>query len=689
MEKRGMLILVVLVLLPVCLADSIYNSEEVNVNVVVKGGYQLKQTGASATVKHSSVNLSLFPLKNYRQEPISIKTNPSAEHGEDYAFFVWQNPILGDNEFSLESDIKLKDDFKPIIKKVDFPISEIPDDIKIYLEPSATADSENTDIIRLANSLASKEDDLFIVVHNLAEWTKSNVEYNLSTITASVSRPASWVLENKKGVCDEMTNLFIAMCRSIGIPARFVSGIAYTDSELFTENWGPHGWAEVYFPGYGWIEYDVTYGEFGYIDVTHIELKKALDASSPSSRYSWYGKNAEIRTMPVEMTANLISTSGNNQANIELTIYPEKDDIGFSSYNIINLKIKNKNNHYVSEELRLYTTPEVTLDSDPVLNIPLKPNEEKLFQWIIKVDGLQEGFLYKIPFTIKNVKNITATTDFTSSYNGAVFSKEDMESILSSREQEESKEYSKNVEIECSLEKNEFYSNEENKLSCKVINNGNVYFEKMDVCFKEECKTIELGISQSKTVDFMVTEDESGRKENMLKVRSTEAVRTKTVKYNVLDKPEINITRINHPEEVRFDDKYTIEFVMEKISYSNAKNVEITLSLEEFEESWRIAELSQDRKFIVDLKGSYLIGEENNFEIKVKYEDYSGNSFTDIDYAPIELVDIKAHQKVMLFLNNISRKLFSSQSFFKTLSAITVFFILMIIFIFMKMHRRR
>jgi len=169
-----------------------------------------------------------------------------------------------------------------VTDKVKFPIKELLDELEIYTRPSATVDSDNKEIIRLASVLAEGEDDLYQVAFKLAEWTKNNVKYDLSTLTASVSQKASWVLRNREGVCDELTNLFIAMARSLGIPAKFVSGIAYTNSPLFEEEWGPHGWAEIYFPGYGWIPFDVTYGEFGFIDPGHIKSKEALDADEPS-----------------------------------------------------------------------------------------------------------------------------------------------------------------------------------------------------------------------------------------------------------------------------------------------------------------------------------------------------------------------------------------------------------------------
>ena len=60
------------------------------------------------------------------------------------------------------------------------------------------------------------------------------------------------------------------MLRSIGIPARFVTGTA--SSGTIAEGWGNHGWAEVYFPEKGWIPWDVTFGQYGWVDSSHLKL---------------------------------------------------------------------------------------------------------------------------------------------------------------------------------------------------------------------------------------------------------------------------------------------------------------------------------------------------------------------------------------------------------------------------------
>ena len=143
--------------------------------------------------------------------------------------------------------------------------------------------------ISINSSLDSSEG---VIVFKIGEWTKKNIKYDLSTLTESVSQKASWVLKNKEGVCDELTNLFISMLRSVGIPARFVTGMVYTNME---SSWGNHGWAEVYFPGKGRVPWDVTFGQFGWVDPSHVKLDDDVDSGESSVNYKWRSRNIRRR----------------------------------------------------------------------------------------------------------------------------------------------------------------------------------------------------------------------------------------------------------------------------------------------------------------------------------------------------------------------------------------------------------
>jgi transglutaminase-like putative cysteine protease len=62
---------------------------------------------------------------------------------------------------------------------------------------------------------------------------------------------------NQSGSCRDVTVLFIEVCRSVGLAARFVSG--YEAGSAKGDHY-LHAWAEVYLPGAGWRGYDPTHG---------------------------------------------------------------------------------------------------------------------------------------------------------------------------------------------------------------------------------------------------------------------------------------------------------------------------------------------------------------------------------------------------------------------------------------------
>jgi transglutaminase-like putative cysteine protease len=70
--------------------------------------------------------------------------------------------------------------------------------------------------------------------------------------------PASITWHQKTGSCRDLTVLFMAACRAVGLAARFVSGYEQGDLEIAEKH--PHAWVEVYLPGAGWRGYDPSHG---------------------------------------------------------------------------------------------------------------------------------------------------------------------------------------------------------------------------------------------------------------------------------------------------------------------------------------------------------------------------------------------------------------------------------------------
>lgn len=86
--------------------------------------------------------------------------------------------------------------------------------------------------------------------------------------------PPAVTLAKRSGTCRDYTVLFMAVCRAVGLAARFVSGYQEGDLDGDVPH-DLHAWAEVYVPGGGWRGFDPTLGLA--VGDRHIALAAAID----------------------------------------------------------------------------------------------------------------------------------------------------------------------------------------------------------------------------------------------------------------------------------------------------------------------------------------------------------------------------------------------------------------------------
>ena len=77
--------------------------------------------------------------------------------------------------------------------------------------------------------------------------------------STSAESPVEHILETGRGVCQDYTHLMLAIARSWGIPARYVSGYLHsTQSGEQALNNATHAWVECRLPELGWVGFDPT-----------------------------------------------------------------------------------------------------------------------------------------------------------------------------------------------------------------------------------------------------------------------------------------------------------------------------------------------------------------------------------------------------------------------------------------------
>lgn len=91
-----------------------------------------------------------------------------------------------------------------------------------------------------------------------------------------VNTPATEAFKLGKGVCQDYAHVFIGCCRSLGLPARYVSGYLFTADGSLMQT---HAWAEVWHEEQ-WLGLDIANGTP--VNETHVKLAHGLDYRSAS-----------------------------------------------------------------------------------------------------------------------------------------------------------------------------------------------------------------------------------------------------------------------------------------------------------------------------------------------------------------------------------------------------------------------
>lgn len=87
-------------------------------------------------------------------------------------------------------------------------------------------------------------------------------EFRFDSTATTIATPLEEVFKNKRGVCQDFAQVQIACLRSLGLPARYVSGYLETDPPPGRPRMAgadaSHAWVSFYCHGIGWIGVDPT-----------------------------------------------------------------------------------------------------------------------------------------------------------------------------------------------------------------------------------------------------------------------------------------------------------------------------------------------------------------------------------------------------------------------------------------------
>jgi hypothetical protein len=108
-------------------------------------------------------------------------------------------------------------------------VKKLPRELRLYLAPSPKIESRDPKIRDLAKKVGADKEKAWEKVEAIYDWVREHVKYQNGPLKGALA-----ALKDGTGDCEELTSLFIAICRADGIPARtvWVQGHCYPEFYL-------------------------------------------------------------------------------------------------------------------------------------------------------------------------------------------------------------------------------------------------------------------------------------------------------------------------------------------------------------------------------------------------------------------------------------------------------------------------
>jgi transglutaminase-like putative cysteine protease len=179
----------------------------------------------------------------------------------------------------------------------------------LFLRETALTHADEPMLAYAAQFARPSAAETLSTLHALLARVHEDIE--LDTDPASAASTAAEAFKAKRGVCQDLTHIFIALARARGVAARYVGGYFRADGEATHDgsHEAGHSWAEAHVPDLGWVGFDPSNG-FCVTD-QHIRVAIGLDhLGAAPVRGAHYGGGREALAVKLQVTQASWQTQG-------------------------------------------------------------------------------------------------------------------------------------------------------------------------------------------------------------------------------------------------------------------------------------------------------------------------------------------------------------------------------------------
>jgi len=183
--------------------------------------------------------------------------------------------------------------YRPLRARTAIPVVWMPWQRQVlqpFLLPTELPESELHELSEYAMSFAVRNDhDILDTLLDVNATIHREYQYTPGATTVYTS-PFD-IYANRRGVCQDFTNLFLVLAQLLGLPARYVCGYIYTGPrhENQRQAEASHAWAQVYLPEVGWKGFDPTNGILTQTDHVRVAVGRTYRDATPTSGTLYVG----------------------------------------------------------------------------------------------------------------------------------------------------------------------------------------------------------------------------------------------------------------------------------------------------------------------------------------------------------------------------------------------------------------
>lgn len=159
-------------------------------------------------------------------------------------------------KYPIKSNPSILETYTPLrqYENIEEDFTQIPEDIRKAIRSVTTPITDNK------VSDWDKAEAIEAFLSNNPDY-----KYSLNTKALENNKDSiyNFLFIQKEGICQDFASSMVLMCRSIGLPTRYVTGFLATEQNEETGNYivrekDAHAFVEVYIAGYGWMQFDPT-----------------------------------------------------------------------------------------------------------------------------------------------------------------------------------------------------------------------------------------------------------------------------------------------------------------------------------------------------------------------------------------------------------------------------------------------